>query len=65
MAYDEQLAERVEKALKKKGRVVPKKMMGGITYMLNGKMCVGVRGVKCAIRLGPAFPADAKAKVQH
>jgi hypothetical protein len=31
----------------------------------NGKMSVGVRGEKCAIRLGPAFPADAKAKVKH
>jgi hypothetical protein len=30
----------------------------------NGKMSVLVRGAKCAVRLGPAFPPDAKTKVK-
>jgi len=30
----------------------------------RGKMSVRVRGGHCAVRLGPAFPTDAKPKVK-
>lgn len=43
MAYDEFLAERVRQALKEKKMVFEeKKMMGGLCFMVDNKMCVGV-----------------------
>ena len=40
--YDELLAERVELRLTKNGLTEVKKMMGGLVFMVNYKMCVGV-----------------------
>lgn len=40
--YDTYLAERVEKRLTKNGLTEIKKMMGGLVFMVNEKMCVGV-----------------------
>lgn len=42
MAYSEHLADRVRSRLSSSGRVEERKMMGGLVFMLNGKMCVGV-----------------------
>ena len=42
MAYSEYLADRVRPRLKGKGLVEEKKMMGGLTFMVNGKMCLGI-----------------------
>ena len=42
MAYSEHLADRVRQRLDKRGVVDEKKMMGGLIFMVNGKMCVGV-----------------------
>lgn len=42
MAYDENLADRIRKHLIHLPNLVEKKMMGGLTFMLNDKMCVGV-----------------------
>ena len=40
--YDELLAERVEQRLAPNGLTDVKKMMGGLIFMVNNKMCVGV-----------------------
>ena len=40
--YDELLAERVEQRLISNGLTEIKKMMGGLVFMVNSKMCVGV-----------------------
>ncbi|WP_299796868.1 TfoX/Sxy family protein [uncultured Maribacter sp.] len=40
MAYSEYLADRVRPRLKGKGELEEKKMMGGLTFMVNGKMCI-------------------------
>ena len=40
--YDPLLAERVEVRITSKGLTDVKKMMGGIIFMVNGKMCIGV-----------------------
>lgn len=40
--YSEFLAERVEQRLAAKGLTEIKKMMGGLVFMVNHKMCVGV-----------------------
>lgn len=40
--YDTYLAERVTKRLSSNGLPEVKKMMGGLVFMVNNKMCVGV-----------------------
>lgn len=42
MAYDEQLANRVRAKFIALTNVEEKAMMGGLTFMLNNKMCVGI-----------------------
>lgn len=42
MAYNEQLANRIREHLAHLPGVVEKKMMGGLTFMVNDKMCVGI-----------------------
>lgn len=42
MPYDPGLAERLEEALEDRPGLEQKKMFGGIGWMLNGNMCVGV-----------------------
>ena len=42
MAYSEFLADRVRERLNGKGLVEEKKMMGGLIFMVNKKMCLGV-----------------------
>ena len=53
MPYSEILAERVSQALGATPKVVAKKMMGGLTYMVNGKMCVGILGDELMARIDP------------
>ena len=53
MPFSEQLAERVRNALARESSVEEKKMMGGLTFMVNGKMCVGVAKDDLMLRLGP------------
>lgn len=42
MAYSELLADRVRQRLNHISQLEEKKMMGGLIFMVNGKMCVGV-----------------------
>lgn len=55
MAYDEKLADRIREHL----LTVPnleieeKKMFKGLTFMVNGKMCVGVSGDELMLRFNP------------
>lgn len=42
MAFSEHLAERVRQRLRKANITDEKKMMGGLIFMVNGKMCLGV-----------------------
>lgn len=42
MAYSEYLVERIRQRLTKAGMVEEKKMMGGLIFMVNEKMCIGV-----------------------
>ncbi len=53
MAYSESLAGRVRKALADHEAVEEKKMMGGLTFMVHGKMCVGVHEEELMVRLDP------------
>ena len=53
MVYNDKLAERVRKALSRQKKVEEKKMMGGLTFMVNGKMCVGVHKDDLMGRIDP------------
>ena len=44
MAYNEKLAARIRERLEELGNVEEKKMFRGITFMVNGKMCISVSG---------------------
>jgi hypothetical protein len=52
MAFDENLAGRIRKALSRKKGVEEKKMFGGGVFMLNGNMLVGVWKDSLIVRLG-------------
>ncbi|WGD35661.1 TfoX/Sxy family protein [Olleya sp. YS] len=42
MAYNDYLAERVRHRLNKVNTIEEKKMMGGLIFMVNNKMCIGI-----------------------
>jgi len=53
MAYDEALSKRIDELIKGKKGFTRKKMFGGIAYLLNGNMCVGVHKDELIIRYDP------------
>jgi TfoX/Sxy family transcriptional regulator of competence genes len=53
MAYSEKLAERIREELSGVRKVDEKKMMGGLTFMVNGKMCVGILNDELMARIDP------------
>ncbi|PKL84051.1 MAG: RNA methyltransferase [Ignavibacteriae bacterium HGW-Ignavibacteriae-3] len=53
MAYDEMLANRVRAAFAGIRNIEEKKMMGGLTFMVNGKMCVGILKDDLMCRIDP------------
>ncbi len=53
MAYDENLADRIRNSLhEKKVPFHEKKMMGGLTFMVHDKMCVGIVKNDLMARIG-------------
>jgi len=53
MAYSEALADRIRVALAGTKKIVEKKMFGGIAFMINDKMCVGVHKDDLILRCEP------------
>ena len=54
MAYDELLEQRIRRFFTGKGtKHEAKRMMGGLCFMVNGKMCVGVEKNRLMARIGP------------
>lgn len=53
MAYNIELAKRVGAALSYRKDLVEKKMMGGLTFMLNDKMAAGIINDDLMIRVMP------------
>ncbi|HET6369623.1 MAG TPA: TfoX/Sxy family protein [Nitrospiria bacterium] len=51
MAYSEELADRVRKVMKGKRGLSEKKMFGGLSFLMRGRMCCGVLGEKLVIRV--------------
>lgn len=53
MAYDEGLSQRIRENLADQPGVVEKKMFGGLAFMINGHMSVGVIKTDLMVRVGP------------
>ncbi len=53
MAFDERLAERIRGSLGRRKGLAEKQMFGGIAFLLNGNMCVGVHKSELIVRLAP------------
>ncbi len=60
MSYDTRLEQRVRQFFDAKHiKYVAKRMMGGLCFMVKGKMCVGVEKNRLMARIGPDGYDDA------
>lgn len=64
MAYDTKLADRIRQCLADfhKLKVEEKKMFSGLTFMVNGKMCVSVSGENLMCRFDPILQEEVAEK---
>lgn len=53
MAYDEDLERRVSMLMDDDPAVATKKMFGGLCYLYNGNMAIGIIGDELMVRVGP------------
>ena len=53
MAYNEQLTNRIREALAHLPKVEEKKMFRGVTFMVNGKMCISAGNDEMMCRIDP------------
>ncbi|NOT27183.1 MAG: TfoX/Sxy family protein [Acidobacteria bacterium] len=58
MAYDEQLANRIRGAFGTRQDVTERRMFGGLTFLVHGRMCCGIVGNDLMVRIpGDEFEA--------
>lgn len=55
MAFNEKLADRIREALLNIPKVEEKYMFGGVCFMMDGKMCIGVVNNEMMCRINPAM----------
>lgn len=55
MAYSSTLANRIRRKLASLSNIEEKEMMGGLTFMYNDKMCIGVIGDEMMCRIEPGL----------
>ena len=53
MAYDLKLADRIRKTLGRRKGITEKNMFGGVSFLLNGKMCCGALKDVLVVRVNP------------
>jgi TfoX/Sxy family transcriptional regulator of competence genes len=54
MAYNEKLADRVRELIaQNEVKIEEKKMFGGLCFMVNDKMCIGVESERLMVRIDP------------
>jgi TfoX/Sxy family transcriptional regulator of competence genes len=61
MAFDTQLAQRVRKVLGTRPDISERKMFGGLAFLVDGKMFIGIRNSSLMARIGRERHADALA----
>src|SRR5258708_5789095 len=59
MSYNEELTDRVRAALAHLPKVEEKKMFRGVTFMVNGKMCITVGDDTLMFRIDPEVHDEA------
>jgi hypothetical protein len=59
MAYDPATAERIRRYLADRDDVVEKRMVGGLSFMVGGRMCCGATSTGLMVRLGREGAASA------
>ena len=62
MAYDQTLANRIREQLMELVGLEEKEMMGGLSFMINDKMCVGVIKDEMMCRIDPTLYEEALEK---
>ena len=63
MSYNEQLADRVRELIAAtEKKIEEKKMFGGLCFMVNDKMLVGVEEERMMVRIGPGGYEEALEK---
>jgi TfoX/Sxy family transcriptional regulator of competence genes len=55
MAYNEKLTNRIREALSEIPNVEEKRMFSGITFMVNGKMCISAGDDRIMCRIDPTI----------
>jgi TfoX/Sxy family transcriptional regulator of competence genes len=55
MAYDEKLAARVRERISDRQNIEEKEMMGGLVFMYNNKMCLGIIKDELMCRIDPSL----------
>jgi TfoX/Sxy family transcriptional regulator of competence genes len=61
MAFDTQLAQRVREVLGTRPDISERKMFGGLAFLVDGKMFIGIRNSSLMARIGRERHADALA----
>lgn len=64
MAYDEQLAHRIRRALSDRRDFTERKMFGGLAFLCQGRMCCGIVGDDLMVRV-PLDEFDAVLRRRH
>lgn len=59
MAFNEQLASAVREELADQRGLIEKKMFGGVAFLINGNMSVGIHKNELIVRLPPDETAEA------
>jgi TfoX/Sxy family transcriptional regulator of competence genes len=62
MAYNQKLSERIRERLAETKKVKEKEMMGGLTFMVNDKMCIGIIKDEMMCRIDPDMQEVALSK---
>ena len=62
MAFSEKLANRIRERFDTLRNIEEKPMMGGLVFMYNGKMCVGIIGDDLMCRIDKEFHEEAVEK---
>lgn len=62
MAYDEKMADQIRALLESRRDVTERKMFGGVAFMVNGNMFVGLASEDLMVRVGADEHAKALAR---
>jgi TfoX/Sxy family transcriptional regulator of competence genes len=63
MAYSEDLTNRIRQRLSELPNIEEKEMMGGLTFMYNQKMCVGIINDELMCRIDPKLHEKSVEKI--